>query len=401
MKTPQCIMPWVYLEVFPNGDVTPCCSNLQKLGNIKTENIEDLWNGSKIKKLRLEMLKNELPESCKYCKYLENLGTESLREKYNKVFEKYFKEVEENTNEDGSINKIKFRGWDFRISNKCNFKCRMCVSDLSSSINAENKKHNINHYFHENIISNSKYMDILNFVEKYSEYFELIEFAGGETLLMDEQYELLNYLITSNNTNVNLWYNTNMSILKYKDKNILDYWRKWNPNKLTVIASIDEIGDRAEYLRKGTEWKTVENHLKIISKESFNRSTNITVTCFNVYRLPEIISYLTNIDYISQKCDYSNFMLSFEMDKFHISLLPNNFRSEIKLKILSFIEEFKTKYNVDLHDKFIHILSELNVQMQEEKLKHLLRDTLKMDKIRNESMIKTFPELKVLLDHFR
>jgi sulfatase maturation enzyme AslB (radical SAM superfamily) len=324
-----------------------------------------------------------------------------LEEKYNEVFKKYFHEVDEITEDDGSVSTIKFRGWDFRVSNKCNFKCRMCVSDLSSSINEENKKYKINHYFEDNIISNSKYMNISEFVEKYSDDFELIEFAGGETLLMDEQYELLEYLIENNKTHINLWYNTNMSVLKYKDKSILDYWRKWDPKNLTVIASIDEIEDRSEYLRKGTNWNIVERNLNILSKEEFNRSTNITVTCFNVYRLPEIITHLVNIDHISEKYDYSNFMLSFEMDKFHISVLPKDFRSQIKSKILTFIQDFEFKYKINLQNKFIHILKELDSDMKEDKLKLLLKETLQMDKIRNESMLKTFPELIVLLDHFR
>lgn len=33
MKRPHCIVPWTWLAVLPNGDLTPCCFNQDIMGN--------------------------------------------------------------------------------------------------------------------------------------------------------------------------------------------------------------------------------------------------------------------------------------------------------------------------------------------------------------------------------
>lgn len=395
---PQCIIPWVYMEILPDGRVTPCCSNCTTLGNIKDTKIEDIFNSKQMNKIRLEMFGETLPSSCSVCSVIENYGgnQKSLRNKYNQVFASSFREVEKNTNTDGSLKKIKFKGWDFRISNKCNFKCRMCSPELSSLINKENKENSLRH-FGEEIIDYSIYFNIPEFVDRYIDDFELIEFAGGETLLMDDQYDLLQTLIEKGRTDINLWYNTNMSVLKYKDKNILDYWRQWDPDKLKVYASIDEIGERAEYIRSGTVWSVVEKNLKIISKEKFKRHTNIVVTCYNVFRLPEIIQHLMDIGYISGDYNYRNFDLTLESGDWNISLLTDEFRKEIKNKLLEFID----KYPSDISDIFIDILNCLQIPMNVQLSKNFLFYNIKIDKIRGERGFVIIPELLDIVNYFK
>ena len=60
--------------------------------------------------------------------------------------------------------------------------------------------------------------------------------------------------------NVNISYATNLSVLKYKNKNALDYWVKWEC-RILLMPSIDEIGERAELMRSGTNWRNFEANL--------------------------------------------------------------------------------------------------------------------------------------------
>ena len=90
-------------------------------------------------------------------------------------------------------------------------------------------------------------------------------FAGGEPLMTDKHYEILEHLIETGNTKVTLEYNSNVSRLKYKNKSIIDLWNKFE--NVTVSASLDSWGSRAEYIREGTDWDKVESNLQTIKEK--------------------------------------------------------------------------------------------------------------------------------------
>lgn len=390
---PQCIIPWVYLEIFPEGTVTPCCANTLTLGDIKTTSLEEIWNGEKMNQFRRSLFAKNLPLSCQSCIETEKLGGQSLREKYNDFFNSSFSSVADNTNEDGSLKTISFKGWDFKVSNKCNFKCRMCGPRLSSSFTGVIQEH-------------AKDLNIDQFVDDNINHLELIEFAGGETLLMDEHYELLEKLINRGRTDVELWYNTNMSVLSYKGKNVLDYWNKWNPDKLTIFASIDEIGDRSEYIRKGTRWEIVDKNLRTIVDQKFKRHVNTVASCLNVFRLPEIIEHLTDIGYIDHRFGYSNFDLSLvdgatESGFLGIEVLPPKFKLQTKQKLISFINDYNLEHTVDISGKFIHILELLSGELNMKSLCNFLTRNIDMDKNRNESLVEVIPEFKEVIKEYK
>lgn len=387
MKKPQCIIPWTYLELLPSGVVNPCCSNPIVLGNIKEQSIDEIWNSDNMKKLRLEMLKDSLPEMCWACRFAEGHGSTSLRKKYNEVLSNCFDSVEEETNPDGSVKEVKIKAWDFRISNKCNFKCRICSPLLSSSIN------------NNNVVSCSEDLNIPKFLDEHVHHLQFMEFAGGETLLMDEHYDVLDRLISEGKTDIDIWYNTNMSILNYKGKSVLDYWRKFNPDKLKVTASIDEIDERAEYIRKGTVWKTVQKNLIALSKEKFNINTNIVVSSYNVFRLPKILDRLIEIGWISERYNYSNFELTLEISLHNfLAILPKSYRLEISKQLETYIEEYRLKYGVDISKLFAHVISNLNMSVKNNayESKKFLDYNFFEDNKRGERLFDVIPELKCI-----
>jgi radical SAM protein with 4Fe4S-binding SPASM domain len=404
-------MPWTYLEILTTGDVTPCCASYYLYGNVKEKSIEEIWNDDPIKKLRLDMFSDKLPEACHTCREIEETGSEcSLRIINNDKFKSTFDDIEQITNPDGSISQLKFRGWDFKLKNKCNFKCRTCTPWESELIAKENKEI-VDHKSNLSSVKGSfdtddvptlentcqsvtDDFDFRQFALDQIDNLEMIEFAGGETLIMDEHYELLDILLKNNKTDIHLSYNTNMSIMKYKSYHILDYWRKWNPDKLTVIASIDEIGERAEHIRKGTVWKVVEKNLKTIVSEGFNRRTNDVIGCHNVFRLPEIITYLTEIDYISPKFDCLNFDLSVEISNYDLRALSDEFKSDIIIKLNNFIEIYNKKYNTDISAKFIHVIETLKEPHHIKYAMRYFKETIKRDKFRNENTFEVIPEMK-------
>jgi hypothetical protein len=92
-------------------------------------------------------------------------------------------------------------------------------------------------------------------------------------------------------------------------------------------------------------------------------------------------------------------MLSFEFDRFHLRLIPEDKRQEIKQELYSYIEYFKDTRGVDLYNKFKHIIVELDQPIESEKHGWFLRDTLAKDIDRKDNTLKTFPELQCIIDY--
>lgn len=396
MNKPHCIVPWVYFFAEANGDVMPCCVNDSFLGNIYVNDYKKIWNSWQIKKLRMEMMNGELPKSCKIC--IENKmltddvnNTYNLKDYYNNFFKSTFDEIEDITNNDGSIkeDKIKFKSFSFKVSNKCNFKCRMCNGYNSSLIAGS-------------VIENPEFYK--SFVKEHVDDLELIEFIGGESLLMEETYEILAYLIDRGKPHPHLHFNTNMSVLGLGEKNIFDYLRKLDKKKIEIVASIDEIDDRAEYIRKGCNWKIVEKNLKTLSEQEFKTNTNIVSSCYNVFRLPEIIQRLVEIGYVNKKHNYQNFMFNPVIGDCDIILLSENFKTQIIDKLEKFILEYNKTYGVDITYKFKIIFGKLRQELPDDisDLRiQFLKENHKKDKQRGEKMLKTIPEIRDIVNLFK
>ena len=95
--------------------------------------------------------------------------------------------------------------------------------------------------------------------------FEVAYFAGGEPLITEEHYMLIDEMIDKKKTDIQLRYNTNISNLKFKKRDIFKLWQHFD-KPIQIYASIDHIGDKAEYIRHGTKWMTIERNLKKLKK---------------------------------------------------------------------------------------------------------------------------------------
>ena len=76
-----------------------------------------------------------------------------------------------------------------------------------------------------------------------------IYIAGGEPLVTEEHYLLLEWLIKNNATNVKLRYNTNFTKLRFKDYEVLPLWSHFK--HIEILASIDAVDELGSYIRSG------------------------------------------------------------------------------------------------------------------------------------------------------
>lgn len=407
MKNTICVIPWIHLNIIPRGKVYPCCMTTDfknYAGDLNTQTIEEIWNSDYMKKIRVQMLNGEEPKMCSRCFEGERSSGHSSRLSQNIHFSSKLKEIPIITQPDGHVDNVDLKYWDFRFSNLCNYKCRTCGPEYSSAWIPDSRQLGWTDPMANEKVININAIDEstnVDFLQKYVSVVDKIYFAGGEPLLMDEHWKILDMLDAEKRYDVYITYNTNLSKLTYKDKNILDYWKKWG-RRAWIWPSIDEVDERSELIRAGTNWKNVEENLKEIAKLEVHIKPNITVSNMNVFRIPEIVERLIEIGVVKQEYEnMENFNLNvLEFGKhFHVSTLTDEFRVAIKEKLENFISDYQKKYNVDIRYKFLHLFWHLEKPYSQDNAIEFKKNVGKMDKLRNEDTLKTIPELKDILDN--
>ena len=63
-----CVLPWVHVNLNPNGEVVPCCvsTNNYVIGDLNNQPIEDIWNSPRMVNLRQQFLDGKKPSTCNF-----------------------------------------------------------------------------------------------------------------------------------------------------------------------------------------------------------------------------------------------------------------------------------------------------------------------------------------------
>jgi len=315
-------------------------------------NHHEIINQPNYNKLRLKMLNGEPSPGCINCYQMEEHGAESIRISKNQMLGQLLTmdDIKENTNPDGSLKDFKMRFWDVRFNNICNLSCRMCGPEWSHTWAQE-----------EGVRSNESYVltahDTDNFKEMLDKYGPLddlydIFFAGGEVLFQKEHWEMLDHLIEIDRTDVMIMYVTNLTKLDYNGSKLLDYIPKFK--NVTFTVSIDGIGSLAEYIRWGTNWETVVNNLRAVSKlENVNLRVNFTTTFYNLLGLPDTIDFLYSNGYLNNSDDMDIFVA--QQPHNHVGAIPSEMKSSIRSSLLEskYYNMFKDKIDAVI-DSMMH-----------------------------------------------
>jgi hypothetical protein len=148
-------------------------------------------------------------------------------------------------------------------------KCRSCGPEFSSLhakeyLDKKADKEKLKQYFNMDdiVVTSNKGNKFFKNLKPYLKDVEEVYFAGGESLITPEHYQTLDEWIAQGKTDIDLSYTTNFSVFKFKDKNVIDYWKQFK--SVQIFASLDGMGKVGEYLRSGTDWKEIEDNIKMI-----------------------------------------------------------------------------------------------------------------------------------------
>lgn len=391
-----CMLPWIHLHGWPTGEAFLCCMSNTPVGNLRKDTMEDIWNNDNLKKVRQNMLNNKPCSECTRCYADEKHGLFSMRNSSNKHFGHHIADVEK-THEDGIHPEFKMRYWDVRFSNICNFRCRYCGPNFSSNWWEDKAA-----LYGTDSIGHNKFLyagkskdDVWNQMLPHIPYLEQIYFAGGEPLIMDEHYRLLELLVEKGLTNVRLVYNTNFSELRYKKRDVLEYWKYFKD--VNVGASLDAMGYRAEYMRKGTVWEEIEeNRRRMIEVcPSVDFYISATVSVFNVFHIGDF-----HKDWVSKgliKAQDFNINVLNGPAYYRCDILPKQLKQHAYNKLSEMVEWLSNKDTLTrATNGYKGLMNMLIDRDNSNLLGEFFKVTDELDKLRKEKFEDIFPEYGAL-----
>ena len=323
-NTTFCMAPFSHTYLSPQSERRLCCASREKAtwatqyidsekadvsSDYSPMSLDDHWNSPYMMDIRKKLMAGEEIPQCDVCNN-KLLNIHIYRDYFTQtLFPHKVDEAFEKTNDDG-YTEMKPISYDYRITNLCNFKCRMCGDQLSSQWEAENRK--LGKYNHGGDAWASKqYKPVIEKFQKevaekelwdavYEGRIEEIYWVGGEPLMWDIHWEIMKYLVDNGQShNVVVRYNSNLSRVRYKEHYLYDYLPHFK--SVQICASIDGIGDIVEYVRHGIVWDEWIKNFKeglFLNEQygSYGISFDLTVTSPGLFSMKKMIDITSELD---------------------------------------------------------------------------------------------------------
>jgi sulfatase maturation enzyme AslB (radical SAM superfamily) len=311
-----CPLPFINIYSELNG-FDPCCT-WKRINNDDTIlDVNEAFNGVKIKQIRQDMIDGKEIPNCEYCYNDEKIGQKSFRQE---AIDKW-----------GVVTVPNLQYLDVVFDNICNLKCRGCNSTASHQWYDEEIQIYGKPFVEKKYIRNPNLhtMDATNLKH--------IRISGGEPFFSKDCDHFLKNLRDNNLLkNIDLTFATNCTIIPNSSfhQSLLEC------NDLTVVLSIDGIGSLNDYIRSPSTWDTcVEtmNYFNELIDLRTGKNTNIafrtTVYIYNVNKLKEIDLF------------FKQTFPRFTESKKHVSVEPTmlsikNMPQDLKELVRASVEEY-------------------------------------------------------------
>jgi len=266
----------------------------------------------------------------------------------------------------------------------------MCSATFSYNIAKENNKP---------MLDNDEL--IFKQLEKYLPDIKTFYFAGGEPLIMDSTYKYLDYYIDKElNDKVSIGFSTNLSILDYKKKDIIGYWKKFRKNNINV--SIDSIKNVSEYIRVGQDFDKVKENIKRVKQEIPTSKINIhsTVSIYSVWTIPDLLAWVGGFKYKNamglEKHYFNSNSVNTVKSPIYLNIqnLPTDAKKEVEQKYIKYINKFKGENSPFSFIKQLESTIKFMNRAPTYSFKDCINKIKYLDSIRGGKFFDICPELK-------
>jgi len=387
-----CLLPWVHLSTRPDGQMRVCCTaNASSVGatndkigggnvgvlkdeegrpnNLNVSDFVSSWNSTYMKNVRKQMLNGEQPPSCVKCYKEEAAGHNSKR-----MWEtRYWSErvdVEQllaDTTEDGEV-PPQLAYIDLRFGTKCQLACVMCSPHDSSgwvkdwqAVYPTLKNKSLKEVWQwedKGSVNGSSYNWHKNNPVFWEQFYKQVPhmkqlyFAGGESLIIEEHYKILEECIKQGYAkDMEVRYNSNG--IEWRE----DLFELWSHFKLVRFHySVDSIHEMNEYIRYPSKWKRTLEVFHILDKETTD-NVEVTIACavnaLNIYYIPDFVKWklqqgFKKINMWPFGAGGVNYHFVYWPAYLNVKVLPEWFKDECERKYEEFIPWWKENWELGI-----------------------------------------------------
>lgn len=238
-----CTAPWKGVAIMQDGSVRSCCNGLTELGNLNQSSIEEIVESNVVEQLKQDLINGVKNKNCARCHTSEeSTNFATLRQHYLKYYPL-------DSLEDNELNVI-----DIRWNNKCNLSCQYCGPEVSSTWETKLglPLSSVNQTYQD---------DVLDWVLERSDQLREIMLAGGETMLMKQNYKLFKHAPMKSKFTIV----TNLSYDLEHLPCIPDLIRRPKDNIIWTISA-ENTHKQFEYVRNGASWDLLVKNIKFLLK---------------------------------------------------------------------------------------------------------------------------------------
>jgi hypothetical protein len=316
-----CFAPFLHTYLSPQTERRMCCASREPAqcfkqyidsgsgtGEYTPMTLDEHWNGDHMRDVRQRMMRGEILPECEVCND-KLLNTDVYRTYFHHLFKHKYAEVWNSTDETGHTSMLPV-SWDYRFSNLCNFKCRMCGDMLSSAWEVEERKYDMinwgnpkNNWMLPEVRRKISAFQNSNIEQEFAKAvedhrIEEVYWVGGEPLMYAQHWKYMARIIElGDGPRVYARYNTNLSRIDFNGKNlysdILSHVRDWQ-----VCASIDGTGEIGEYIRTGLVYEQWLDNFKqglSISKHRRQMRLDFTLTLPGMFEIENIMNLASEL----------------------------------------------------------------------------------------------------------
>ena len=199
-------------------------------------------------------------------------------------------------------------------------------------------------------------------------------------------------------TDIELRYNTNISNLKYKKRDIFKLWQHFE-KPIQIYASIDHYGPKAEYVRHGTKWSEVEANLKkLIKAKNVVFQVNTVLSVFNSLTISHFYKYMIDNHYYTPKSPVWTLYNMSSPEHVAVHILPEDYKAQVVQQLELTIQYMKDlKFREEQILQIEQAIGWVTSKNTWDEQKQLFKEELhRIDTIREEDFTETFPELAML-----